>query len=81
MGLGRELNLKKYSSLDTHDLPEWLVQAEDLPNRLFITTVEKEIVDLIRKCGELTKGEIVVLTDHSRTKISCLLYTSDAADE
>jgi glucokinase-like ROK family protein len=70
MGLGRELNLKKYSSLDTHNLPEWLVQAEDLPNRLFITTVEKEIVDLIRKCGELTKGEIVVLTDHSRTKIS-----------
>ena len=70
MGFGRDLNIKKYTSLDTHELPEWLVQARDLPNRMFITPAEKEIVDLIRKCGELTKAEIVGLTDHSRTKVT-----------
>ncbi len=51
-------------------MPLWLVQAEALPNRLFITPAEKELVDLIRKYGELTKGDLVTYTDHSRTKIT-----------
>ena len=70
MALGPDLNIKKFNPLDIHTLPEWLIQARTLPNRLFISDAEKEIIDLIRKYGELTKGEIVFLTDHSRTKIS-----------
>lgn len=48
----------------------WLVRADDLPNRLFITPAEKELIDLIRKFGELSKGDLVSFTDHSRTKIT-----------
>jgi glucokinase-like ROK family protein len=70
MGLGREVSTKKYRSFITPDMPLWLVQAEDLPNRLFITPAEKELIDLIRKYGELTKGALVSYTDHSRTKIT-----------
>ena len=70
MALSREMSTKKYRSFSAPDMPLWLVQAEDLPNRLFITPAEKELVDLIRKFGELTKGELVAYTDHSRTKIT-----------
>ena len=51
-------------------MPAWLVQAEDLPNRLFITPTEKELIDLIRNYGELTKANLVTQTDHSRTKVT-----------
>ncbi len=70
MGFGRVVSTKKYRSSSTPDMPLWLVQAEDLPNRLFITPAEKELVDLVRKHGELTKGDLVAYTDHSRTKIT-----------
>jgi glucokinase-like ROK family protein len=70
MGLSREVSTKKYRSFINPGLPLWLVQAEDLPNRLFITPAEKELVDLIRKHVELTKGDLVFYTDHSRTKIT-----------
>ena len=70
MGLSREVSTKKYRSFINPDPPLWLVQAEDLPNRLFINPAEKELVDLIRKYGELTKGDLVSFTGHSRTKIT-----------
>ena len=70
MGFGREVSTKKYRSFNTPDTPAWLVQAEELPNRLFITPTEKELIDLIRLYGELTKANLVVGTDHSRTKIT-----------
>jgi glucokinase-like ROK family protein len=70
MGFGREMIDRKYYPGTNHALPEWLVQAKALPNRLFITESEKEVIDLIRSYGELTKGEIVLLTSHSRTKIA-----------
>jgi glucokinase-like ROK family protein len=70
MGFGREVGTKKYRSFITSDTPAWLVQAEDLPNRLFITPTEKELIDLIRNYGELTKANLVTQTDHSRTKIT-----------
>jgi len=70
MGLGREISIKKNRSFITPGMPVWLVQAEDLPNRLFITPPEKELIDLICKYGELTKGDLVSCTDHSRTKIT-----------
>ena len=70
MGFGREVSTKKYRSNNLPGMPEWLVQAEDLPNRLFITPTEKELVDLIRNHSELTKANLVALTDHSRTKVT-----------
>jgi ROK family len=70
MGFGREVGTKKYRSFNSAGLPEWLLQAEDLPNRLFITPDEKELIDLIRNFGELTKANLVVHTEHSRTKVT-----------
>ena len=70
MGFGREVSTKKYRSFNTPDMPAWLVQAEVLPNRLFITPTEKELIDLIRVYGELTKANLVAETDHSRTKVT-----------
>jgi len=70
MGFGREVSTKKYRSFNPPGLPVWLIQAEALPNRLFITSAEKELVDLIRRHGNLTKGNLVAYTDYSRTKIT-----------
>ncbi len=70
MGFGREVSTRKYRSNNLPDTPEWLVQAEELPNRLFITPTEKELIDLIRSNGELTKANLVDYTDHSRTKVT-----------
>ncbi len=70
MSLGRVANTKRMRSSITPDMPLWLVQADELPNRLFITPTEKELVDLIQKHGELTKSGLVDCTDHSRTKIT-----------
>lgn len=52
------------------DMPVWLYQAESLPNRNFINYSEKELVDLIRKCGESSKADLAASTGYSRTKIT-----------
>jgi hypothetical protein len=70
MSLSREVSAKKYRSFITPDMPLWLMQAEYLPDRLFITRTEKELIDLVRKFGELTIGNLVSNTDYSRTKIT-----------
>ncbi len=70
MSLSREVSAKKNRFLTRPDTPAWLVQAGDLPNRLFITPAEKELIDLLRKHGELTKNELVNFTEHSRTKVT-----------
>jgi glucokinase-like ROK family protein len=70
MSLSREVSAKKNRFLSRTEMPAWLVQAGDLPNRLFITAAEKELIDLLRRYGELTKGELVSYTDHSRTKVT-----------
>jgi len=75
MSLSRVANTKRMRSSITPDMPLWLVQAEELPNRLFITPTEKELVDLIQKHGELTKGGLVDCTDHSRTKITSSIHS------
>jgi hypothetical protein len=43
-------------------------QSEVYQHSLFITRSEKEIIDLIRAHAGLTKGDLVSLTDYSRTK-------------
>ena len=70
MAFSREPGTRKNRLFLYPELPLWLVQADDLPNRLYTTPAEKELVDLIRKFGELTKGDLVAYTDHSRTKIT-----------
>lgn len=70
MGTVRELSNKKLKPHISLDKPVWLVQAESLPNRNFITSSEKNLIELIRKYGEFTKADFVTYTDYSRTKIT-----------
>lgn len=70
MGTNRELTQKKLRTITLLDMPVWLNQAETLPNRNFITTSEKELIDLVRKYGDISKADLVSLTDYSRTKIT-----------
>jgi glucokinase-like ROK family protein len=73
MGTVRELSYKKLKPNSSLDKPAWLIQAESLPNRNFITSSEKKLIDLIRIYGEFTKTDFVTYTDYSRTKItSCI---------
>jgi glucokinase-like ROK family protein len=73
MGTAREVMQKKLGTLPSLDMPEWLCQAESLPNRNFITDSEKELIDLVRKYGEFSKADLATYTEYSRTKItSCI---------
>ncbi|HEX5838025.1 MAG TPA: ROK family protein [Anaerolineales bacterium] len=73
MRITRALPSKRSKANPSADKPEWLYQAEALPNRNFITISEKRLVDLVRKHGEFTKASLVLQTDFSRTKItSCI---------
>ncbi len=51
-------------------VPAWLYQAESLPNRIFVASPEKKLIDLIRHYRECTKADLVACTDYSRTKIT-----------
>jgi glucokinase-like ROK family protein len=70
MAIERELDTKKHRPIISPVMPEWLVQAIDLPSRLFIIPSEKELIDLIRKHGEQTTADLVSRTNHSRTKVT-----------
>jgi glucokinase-like ROK family protein len=73
MGTAREVIQKKLRTFTSLDMPVWLCQAESLPNRIFITDSEKELIDLVRKYSEFTKADLVIYTNYSRTKItSCI---------
>jgi glucokinase-like ROK family protein len=73
MGTIHEVNQKKIRTITILDMPAWLYQAENLPNRNFITNSEKELLDLIRKYGELSKVDLIAYTEFSRTKVtSCI---------
>jgi hypothetical protein len=73
MRITRELPNKKLKFIPSPDKPEWLNQAEALPNRNFIPLSEKRLVDLVRPHGETAKASLVLYTDYSRTKItSCI---------
>ena len=70
MGTILEVLQKKSKPMHSLDKPIWLNQAESLPDRSFITSSEKKLVDLVRKHGEFTKADLVSYTDYSRTKIT-----------
>jgi len=74
MGIAREPALKRSRLLARQEIPGWLRQADDLAHRMFISQAEKELVDLVRIYGELTKAELVAYTNFSRTKVTaCVL--------
>jgi len=73
MGTIREINRKRLRTITLLDMPAWLYQAENLPNRNFITNSEKELLDLIRKYGGFSKVDLIAYTEFSRTKVtSCI---------
>lgn len=67
---GQATMRKRIRTFTHSDMPEWLLLAESLPNRQFITDSEKEIIDLIRKYRELSKADLSNSTTFSRSKIT-----------
>ncbi|MCX6056180.1 MAG: ROK family protein [Chloroflexi bacterium] len=73
MGTAREVMHRRIRMITSLDMPVWLFQAASLPNRIFISEPEKELIDLVRKYGEISKADFVTYTEYSRTKIaSCI---------
>ncbi len=70
MGIPREQFSKKFKSITLLETPNWLRQADALPNRLYISRAENELLGFIRAGGEVTKADLVTLSDYSRTKIT-----------
>lgn len=70
MGTVREVVHKTSRAATARGLPAWLDLAASLPNRKFITDPEEKLIDLVRKHGECSKGELVADTHYSRTKIT-----------
>ncbi len=73
MGTAREVVHMRLKASTPRGIPAWLDKAAFLPNRKFITDPEEKLIDLVRKNGECSRGDLVAYTDYSRTKIaSCL---------
>jgi glucokinase-like ROK family protein len=73
MGFGRDLTTKKTRAYDAIIVPNWQSEAVVSHHQLIVSHSEKEVLDLVRSRGEITKGDLVDQTDYSRTKItSCI---------
>jgi glucokinase-like ROK family protein len=73
MGIARDVLHKKIITLSSLDKSPRQYQVETLPNRYFISSSEKILVDLVRKYGEMSISDLITITDFSRTKItSCI---------
>jgi len=70
MSINREMVHKRSQPVVAAASSEQTYQSGVYQHSLFITRSEKEIIDLIRTHEGLTKGNLVSLTDYSRTKIS-----------
>jgi glucokinase-like ROK family protein len=70
MGITRESLDKKFRTIASLDKDTRQYQMETLSGRNDINSSEEILIDLIRKYGELSKLDLVGLTDYSRTKIS-----------
>lgn len=70
MGIARDVLHKKLISLASLDKPtrQFHLPASQHQNNLSRT--EKKIIELIRAYGECSIGELAVITDYSRTKIT-----------
>jgi len=70
MGIARGVIQKASRATASQTQPVWLQRAASLPKRISITDAENMLIELIRRDGELTKSELVLCTDFSRTKIT-----------
>ena len=70
MGTTNLTTPKKLKTFTSLDMPEWLIKAESLANRQVVTDSEKELIDLIRKYGGLSKTDLALHTMFSRSKIT-----------
>src|SRR4030066_1227999 len=70
MGIEREVLHKKVIPVPSVEKSPQQYQLETLPNRYFIVTSEKILVDLIRKYAEISISDLITFTDYSRTKIT-----------
>jgi glucokinase-like ROK family protein len=70
MGITRESPDKKLRTTTLIDKDTRQYQVETLSSRNDINSSEEILIDLIRKYRELSKSDLVTLTDYSRTKIT-----------
>src|SRR4030042_958897 len=68
MGIEREVLHKKVIPVSSLEKSPRQYHLETDPNRYFISTSEKILVDLIRKYGEISISDLITFTDYSRTK-------------
>jgi len=68
MGIEREVLHKKVIPVASLEKSPRQYHLETDPNRYFISTSEKILVDLIRKYGEISISDLITFTDYSRTK-------------
>src|SRR4030043_2217994 len=68
MGIAREILHKKLIPVASLEKSPRQYHLETDPNRYFISTSEKILVDLIRKYGEISSSDLITFTDYSRTK-------------
>ena len=73
MGLAREVLHKKLRIVSSLDKPLKQYQVAAIHDQDGITDSEKTLIDLIRKYGDISKSDLMALTNYSRTKItSCI---------
>jgi glucokinase-like ROK family protein len=70
MGIARGLTQKSRSSGVANAPPTWLERAAALPNRRSVTIAENTLIELVRREGEMTKSDLAVHSDFSRTKVT-----------
>ncbi len=70
MAIAREVSSKTLQPKEARTSSVWLSQLNPAVSPYVITTLEKEVIDLIRLHGELTKADFVSFTNYSRTKVS-----------
>src|SRR4030042_6447833 len=70
MVIAREVLHKRSITVPSVEKSPQQYQLETLPNRYFISTSEKILVDLIRKYAEISISDLITFTDYSRTKIT-----------
>ena len=73
MGVARGLTQKGPKSGVANAWPKWPERAAALGHRRSVTISENTLIELLRRDGEMTKSDLAIQTDFSRTKVtSCI---------
>ncbi len=70
MGVARGLTRRGPKSGLANAWAEWPERASALGNRRSVTISENTLIELLRHDGEMTKSDLAVQTDFSRTKVT-----------